>query len=237
MLIRLQKYLADNGVCARRKAERLIVDGRVAVNGTVVTELGAKADDETDEVAVDGVPVKKREELVYIMLNKPRGYVTTVKDQFGRPAAADLVSDINVRIYPVGRLDYDTSGLLLMTNDGALAYKLMHPKHNVKKTYIARAKGAVSPESAGELRRGVFVDGVKTSRADVDVLKTENNATTLEITITEGRNRQVRKMLEAVGHNVISLKRVAIGDLDMKKLKSGEHRRLTDEEINYLLNL
>lgn len=234
MLIRLQKYLAEAQVASRRKSEEIILSGRVSVNGKVVTELGTKVDDEKDVVALDGEVIKKEEELVYIMLNKPEGCVTTVHDQFDRPTVMDCVKDIKERIYPVGRLDYDTSGLLIMTNDGDMTYRLTHPKHRVNKTYLAFVDSEPTEEEIKTFENGVIIDGRKTAKARLTVVKRDKNGVYLKITIHEGRNRQVRKMCDAIGHPVRRLKRTATGKLSLGSLKKGEYRFLTDEEIGYL---
>lgn len=234
--MRLQKFLAEAQVASRRGAEEIILNGRVTVNGAVVNVLGTKVD-ETDVVALDGKVIKPTEKLVYIMLHKPEGYVTTVKDQFDRPTVLDLVGDIEQRIYPVGRLDYDTSGMLLLTNDGDLTYRLTHPKHNVEKVYIAQVKGEPSPQQLKRFSNGLVIDNsYKTAPAKIFVAK-RDKLTSLKITIHEGKNRQVRKMCEEIGFPVIRLKRIATGKLKLGNLKKGEYRHLTNEEIKYLKSL
>ncbi len=236
MLMRLQKYIAEAQIASRRKAEEMIVQGRVYVNGKKVTELGTKVESESDLVEVDGRKIEICQNMVYIMLNKPVGCVTTVKDQFGRKSVIDYVSGISERIYPVGRLDYDTSGLLIMTNDGELTYKLTHPKHNVEKTYIADVTGQPNEEDMERLRKGVVIDGRKTAPAKADILK-KGKMTRLEIKIKEGRNRQVRKMCVAVGCDVVHLKRVAVGNIKLGSLEKGKYRFLTDDEVKYLKDI
>lgn len=231
MAVRLQKYLADAQVASRRKAEEIIKDGRVSVNGETITELGTKVED-GDEVCVDGKPITPAEKLVYIMLNKPEGYVCTVKDQFDRPTVLDII-DTKYRVYPVGRLDYDTSGLLLLTNDGELTYRLTHPKHNVEKTYIAQVLGVPDEKALADFRSGLVIDGRKTAPAKIKILK-KQRLTTLKIVIHEGRNRQVRKMCAAIGHKVVRLKRVATGSLSLGQLEKGQYRELTQAEVDYL---
>lgn len=233
-MVRLQKYLADCGVASRRGSEEIIRSGRVCVNGEAVTEMGVKIDEDNDLVTVDDVPVRPQKKMVYIMLNKPVGFVTTVNDDKGRDTVMDLVSDIPVRIYPVGRLDYDTEGLLLMTNDGDLTYKITHPKSNVKKTYIAEVTGNISMETVTRLRNGVVVDGVRTSPAQVQVIGATRLGTKLEVTIHEGRNRQVRKMFEAVGCIVKRLKRTKEAGLTLGHLPLGKWRKLSESEVNML---
>lgn len=213
-LERLQKFLAEAGVASRRRAEELIAQGKVKVNGKVVTEMGLKIDPEKDEVSyLDRKISKKDTKLVYLMLHKPVGYVTTAKEQFGRPAVVDLIKGVNARIFPVGRLDYDTSGLLLLTNDGDLTYKLTHPKHDVEKTYIAKLYGVPDEGALQKFRRGVVIDGRKTKPAKIQILEREKDGRfcTAEIVIHEGRNRQVRKMCESIKHPVAQLQRVATG--------------------------
>ena len=233
MEIRLQKWLSMAGACSRRKAEELIAKGRVRVNGTVVTELGAKANPERDLVELDGKELEIQQDKTYIMLHKPEGVVTTVTDPFGRPTVMDLVPG-DIRLYPVGRLDFDTTGLLLMTNDGEWAQKLTHPKNEVAKTYIALVKGIPTGESLRKLAKGVDVEGKKTAPATVKLLERKDKNTKLMITIHEGRNRQVRKMCEAVGHRAISLKRVSIGKLELGDLPKGKWRKLTAKEVRSL---
>ncbi len=237
MEVRLQKYLADCGVASRRKCEEIILSGRVEVDGEVVDELGSKVDPKVNKVTVNGRLIKDTQKYRYILLHKPEGFITTAKDQFDRPSVIDIVEDCEERIYPVGRLDYDTSGLLLLTNDGDLTFKLTHPKHNVEKTYIARVAGVPDSDAIESLKSGVYIDGYKTARARVEIVKTLDNSTSVRISIKEGKNRQVRKMFSAVGHEVIALKRIATGNLFLGELKRGEYRDLTDEEVNYLKNL
>ncbi|WP_312071407.1 pseudouridine synthase [Anaerotignum propionicum] len=235
---RLQKFLAEAGVASRRKAEELIAAGKIKVNGKVVMELGTKIDPKKDEVLYLDKEVSKKEvELVYIMLHKPEGYVTTAKEQFGRPGVMDLVRDVKERIFPVGRLDYDTSGLLLLTNDGDLTYKLTHPKHDVDKTYIAKLYGTPDDMDLQKFRRGVVIDGKQTKPAKMQIIEKGERQSTVEIIIHEGRNRQVRKMCEAIKHPVAQLKRVATGDLTMGDLPKGKYRHLTPKEVKYLKSL
>lgn len=233
---RLQKYIANCGVTSRRKAEDLIINKKVKVNGLLITELGTKIDTEKDVVTVENKKISLVNKHIYIKLNKPIGYVTTVKDQFGRDCVIDLVN-IEDRIYPVGRLDYDTSGLLLLTNDGELANKLMHPKYEVYKTYIAKIDGKLSFEDISKLRHGVEIENYTTSPAIVDVIGSYSGDSKVRISIHEGKNRQVRKMFETVGTKVIKLKRVSFGSIEVKDIKLGEWRYLSDEEIRYLKTL
>lgn len=233
---RLQKYIAGCGVTSRRKAEEMILNGDVSVNDVIINQLGYKVNEDTDTVKIKGKVIKPVSNKIYIKLNKPVGYVTTVKDQFDRKCVIDLIN-IKERVYPVGRLDYDTSGLLLLTNDGELANKMMHPKYKVYKKYIAVVSGAVSDSEIERLRNGVIIEDYKTAPAIVKYIEKNTNSTTLEISIREGKNRQVRKMCESVGHNVIKLKRVSFGDIKLDNLKIGEYRELNSSEINYLNSL
>ena len=232
---RLQKYLANAGIASRRKCEELILDGKIEVNGIVVTELGTKVS-EKDIVKYNGKIVKPEEEKVYILLNKPIGYVTTSKDQFNRETVLDLVK-INKRIVPVGRLDMYTSGALILTNDGELVNILTHPRNEVNKTYNVTLKGFVENEDIQKLQNGVEIDdGYITKPAKVKILKIdkEKNISRVQITIHEGRNRQVRKMCEAINKKVLALHRSSIENIDLKNLKIGEWRYLTNKEIDNL---
>ena len=237
---RLQKYLAEAGIASRRKSEEWIASGRVKVNGVVVTALGTKIDPQKDQVLFDDQPVViSGEKKIYLMLHKPEGYVTTAKEQFGRPAVLDLVRDVKQRIFPVGRLDYDTSGLLLLTNDGELTYRLTHPKYDVDKTYIAKLYGVPDDMDLQKFRRGVMVDGRKTRPAKIRILEIEKDrrVCTAEIILHEGKNRQVRKMCDAIKHPVAQLKRVATGTLTLGDLPKGAYRPLTEKEVQYLKQL
>ncbi len=231
--MRLQKYLANCGVASRRKCEELILEGKVSVNGQVVQELGTQVK-EGDEVYYNHKRIQLEEKYVYYMLNKPVGCVTTVHDERGRQTVLDLMKNVKVRIFPVGRLDYNTSGLLLLTNDGELTYGLTHPKYHVNKSYEVKVSGKISERSLNMLRQGVVIDYRKTYPAEVDVVKETEKHTWLRITIHEGRNRQIRKMCEAVKCSVVQLKRISIGDIELGCLKLGEYRPLTPKEINYL---
>ncbi|MGB9812282.1 MAG: pseudouridine synthase [Thermovenabulum sp.] len=235
--LRLQKFLSMAGVASRRAAEELISQKRVKVNGVTVTKPGIKIDTEKDTVEVDGKVCELKNTYVYIMLNKPKGYITTLYDPFGRPTILDLVKGLKTRVFPVGRLDKDTEGLLLLTNDGELAYKLTHPKHGIEKTYIVKVKGKVSKKAVNVLQKGVILEEGKTSPAKVRILKSGIDFTILEVKIHEGKKRQIRRMCEKVGHPVIELKRIKIGELTLKGLKAGEWRHLTNKEIEYLKNL
>ena len=234
MIERLQKILAQAGIASRRAAEELIISGRVAVNGRVVTELGTKADQETDVITLDGKVVEAEKRRVYVLLNKPAGYVTTLSDPQGRPIVSELLKAIPERLFPVGRLDYNTEGLLLLTNDGALANRLMHPRHEVEKEYHVRVRGAVTPEQLASLSRGVRIEDGMTAPARVSVMKTSDNNTWISIAIHEGRYRQVRRMCAAVGLTVVRLKRARYGFLELGALRPGEYRFLSNEEIKAL---
>ena len=235
MLMRLQKFLAEANVASRRKSEEIILEGRVKVNGEVIKSLGTKVESEKDVVFVDNKEVKIEENLIYVILNKPLNCVTTVKDQFGRKSVLDYVSEIKERIYPVGRLDYDTSGLLILTNDGELTFKLTHPKHYVEKTYIARVDKLPKEKELERFRNGLLIDGKMTSKAKIRVI--DKKSFILEIKIYEGRNRQVRKMCAEIGANVKELKRIKIGNLELGNLKSGQYRKLNESEVKYLKSL
>ncbi len=230
---RLQKFLAHCGVASRRKAEEYIRDGKVKVNGTVVTEMGTTVS-AGDNIEVYGKPVKLEKKKVYIILHKPKGYVTTVHDPEERNTVLDLVKGIDERIYPVGRLDYDSSGLLLITNDGELAYRMMHPGHEIIKVYIATVEGFPSGGAIKKLETGIRIENYTTAPAYIKILEHYKDKTKMEITIHEGRNRQIRKMCEAIGHPAIRLKRIAFGSLSLGGLKPGEWRYLTEFEIKQM---
>jgi len=231
---RLQKVLAQAGFASRRAAEGMITAGRVAVNGTVVTELGTKVDPDSDVVTLDGKLVAVEKERVYVLLHKPAGYVTTLSDPQGRPLVTDLLKGVSARVFPVGRLDYNTEGLLLLTNDGALANRLAHPRYGVEKEYHVRVRGEVSGEQLAALAGGVALEEGKTAPAQARVVKGSDNNTWLSLVIHEGRYRQVRRMCEEVGLTVVRLKRVRYGFLEMGGLRPGEFRFLTGDEVKRL---
>lgn len=234
---RLQKYLAQAGVASRRKCEEYIEQGRVKVNGKTITELGTKVNQETDKVEFDNKLISKQnEEYTYILLNKPIDYVTTVKDQFNRNTVLDLVK-VNKRLVPVGRLDMFTSGALILTDDGDFVYKITHPKHEITKTYTVTLKGIVTKEDVKKLENGVDIGNFTTSKARVKILKTdeETNKSRLEITIHEGKNRQIRRMCEAIDKKVLALHRSKIGNIGVKDLKIGTWRYLKKSEVDELL--
>ena len=234
--MRLQKYLANSGIASRRKCEELILNGKVEVNGKVITELGTKITPDTDEIKYNGKIIKNEEEKVYILLNKPIGYVTTAKEQFGRDMVLDLVK-INKRIVPVGRLDMYTSGALILTNDGDLVNKLTHPKNEINKTYNVTINGKITKQEVELLKNGVEIDnGYITKPAEVKILKIdeEKNISRIQIIIHEGKNRQIRKMCASIRKKVLALHRSKIGNIDVKNLKLGEWRYLTQKELSYL---
>ena len=231
--MRINKYIAQAGIASRRKADQLIMSGNVKVNGAVMKEPGYDVA-ESDKVEVNGRLLENRTKLEYVLINKPAGMVTTVSDDKDRLTVMDVVKDIDARLFPVGRLDYNTSGALIMTNDGDMAYRLTHPKHEVYKTYRARVAGVLSNEKAAKLRKGVDIGGFVTSRAKVNIIKGNQHSTIVEISIREGKNRQVRKMFAAVGNPVQELERIAIGEIRLGHLRPGHYRKLTREEIEYL---
>lgn len=233
---RLQKYLAECGIASRRKCEEYILQGKIQVNGKTITELGVKVNPEKDKITFEGKNVKQEERKVYILLNKPIGYVTTSDEQFGRDKVLDLVK-VRERVVPVGRLDMYTSGALILTNDGDFVYKVTHPKHEITKTYTVTVKGIIKNEEVEQLRKGVKIDDYTTRPAKVKILKTdkEKDISRLEITIHEGKNRQVRRMCESVGRKVIALHRSKIGNIGVKDIELGKWRYLKDFEVNTLI--
>lgn len=234
--MRLNKYIASAGISSRRKADELIKNGNVKINGGVITELGVNVE-EGDVVEVNGKRIYAGEKKVYVAVNKPLGYITSMNDEKERATVAELVADIPERLFPVGRLDYNTTGLLIMTNDGELTYALTHPKHEVYKTYVAKVAGVISDSRIVRLRKGVDIGGFVTSPAKVRVIKQYPKSALVEIKIREGKNRQVRKMFAAVGNKVQELERTAIGDIRLGRLMEGHYRKLTREEIEYLKSL
>lgn len=234
---RLQKVMAELGVASRRKCEELILQGKVKVNGQVVSELGTKVDKQNAVIEVEGRKLEALTDKVYVLLNKPVGYITSAKDQFGRPTVLDLVSGVKARIFPVGRLDYDTEGLLILTNDGELTYRITHPSHNIDKTYQAVVKGRISAQDIAAFKQGIIIEGYKTAPARLEIIRMLGEDTLVHITIHEGRNRQVRKMCDAIGHKVLKLKRICIGKLELGDLKVGSWRHMTKEEVAYLYRM
>lgn len=222
--------MAQCGVASRRASEEIILSGRVCVNGEIVDYMGCEVDEDNDIVTVDGISIKPESKKYYILLNKPKGYVTTVSDEFDRPTVMELVKDVHARIYPVGRLDYDTSGLLIMTNDGDFANILTHPSHEVNKGYIAVVDTLPGKDDLELLRKGVDLDGKKTAPAKVEVLKPAKHNCEIKVTIHEGKNRQVRRMFEAIGAEVLKLKRISVGNITLGNLPEGKWRHLNDAE-------
>jgi 23S rRNA pseudouridine2605 synthase len=234
MEIRLQKMIAGSGLASRRKAETLIAAGRVTVNGKVVTELGTKVDPERDHVKVDGKHLSDAQPFVYLMLNKPKHVMSTLDDPGGRPTVKDFIRGVSVRVFPVGRLDFESEGLMLLTNNGDLAQALLHPRYHVPKTYLIKVKRVLTDEEIRQLESGVKLEDGMTGPAQVKKIKKAEQNSWLEVTIREGRKHQVRRMLESVGHPVIRLTRVKMGPLTLGRLESGEFRFLTDREANAL---
>lgn len=229
--MRLNKYIADCGVASRRGADALVFAGRVSVNGTPVQMPGIDINPDMDSVCVDGKQLSPADNKVYIMLNKPKGVLCTCKDDRGRRTVLDIVSDIKERLFPVGRLDYDTEGLILLTNDGDFAYRCTHPKHELKKTYRALIRGNLNQEAIKMLRDGVVIDGQKTAKSQLNILEKRGDLSLVDIIIHEGRNRQVRRMFEAVGCRVEKLTRTMVGKLSLDDLKPGEWRHLSAADI------
>jgi pseudouridine synthase len=233
----LQKILSAAGVASRRLSEELIAQGRVSVNGQVVTQLGTKADPRHDDIRVDGRRIRIDQRRRYILLNKPRGYVTTRHDPQGRPTVLDLLKGVSEYIYPVGRLDYDSEGLLLLTNDGELAARLTHPRHEVERVYEARVRGIPDAHALERLAKGIMIEGRRTARARVALRRTASTSTTqaiVEIGLHEGRQRQVRNMFDAIGHPVVRLRRIRIGPIADEALTTGHYRELTPRELGQL---
>ena len=230
--MRINQYIASAGITSRRKADEMIEEGRVKINGAVLLNPGYHVQD-GDVVEVDGARIQPEQKKVYYLLNKPAGYVTSTADKEGRPVVTDLVPD-SVRVFPVGRLDYNTTGLLILTNDGDLSNKLMHPSHGFDKKYLVRANGIVTLAEAKRLEDGVDIGGFVTSPAEVHLIKHDRNSTIAEITIHEGKNRQVRRMFKAIGHPVLELSRIGLGNLTIGKLAQGQCRKLSPAEVDYL---
>jgi len=237
MIERLQKYLAGTGIDSRRKCEELILQGQVRVNNSVITELGTKIDPKKDKIEVKDKLIKYKENkhYSYILLNKPKGYLTSLSDPFGRPTVLDLLKDIKERVYPVGRLDYNSEGLLILTNDGELTYALTHPAKEVEKVYIVKVKGIPSSEKLKILSKGVtFKNNYRIAPCHIYLLNTINGNAILKIKIKEGKNRQIRKMAEYIGHFVLKLKRIQTGPISLTGVKPGEYRYLNKQEIGSL---
>lgn len=237
MLIRLNKFLAQAGVASRREADRMITEGRISVNNTVVEELGVQIDPTKDTVRVDGRNVKKEKEEFFLLLNKPAGYLVTLKDPFKRPTVLELLPKLKRRVFPVGRLDLNSEGLLLLTNHGELANRLMHPRYRIKKVYEMRTKGIPSRKSLQRLEKGIHLDGKKTAPAKVTHLGADSKNARIRIELTEGRKREIRRMFEAIGYSLFSLKRINYAGIAIGTLKKGQWRYLTPSEITHLKKL
>ncbi len=231
--MRINKFLAESGVCSRRSADKLIEDGQVKVNGKVCV-IGQDVDEFSDNILVNGKKITLSDTFDYYIMNKPKGYLCTVKDDRGRKTVMDLLPPNVKRVVPVGRLDYDSEGLLIFTNDGDLTFKLTHPKNEIPKTYLVKTERPVSESDISKLKQGVIIDGVKTKKCSVRFIESTKTGSKLHITITEGKNRQIRKMIEAIGNSVDFLKRIKIGDLTLSGLDRGETRKLTAGEVEYL---
>lgn len=235
--MRINKYISSCGVCSRRKAEEFIKNELVKVNGLVVTDLSTDIDEKKDLVMINDVEISLKQENVYYMLNKPKGYVTTMSDDRDRKSIQDLITDLDVRVFPVGRLDYETEGLLFLTNDGDLTYVLSHPKFCVSKTYVVKVEGEVKESEMAVLRAGVVVDGERYGKCKVQLMTYNDGISKLEVTIYEGKNREIRRMFEAIHREVIFLKRVAMAGIKLGGLMRGEKRRLKETEITQLMAL
>lgn len=233
---RLQKYMASCGVASRRKCEELILEGRVKVNGVLVSELGFKVNPNFDKVEFDGRLIQEENKKVYIMLNKPKGYISSVKDEKNRKTVLDIVK-VKERIFPIGRLDYDSSGLILLTNDGDIYNKIIHPRVEIDKKYIAEVKGRFSKSEMDKFEKGIDIGGYITAKAKIKELSFEDNKSKVEIIIHEGKNRQIRKMCAALNHEVLNLKRISVGNISLRTLKEGSYRNLTKEELEYIMTL
>jgi 23S rRNA pseudouridine2605 synthase len=236
MIERLQKYMAECGIASRRKCEEIILSGRVKVNENIIKELGYKINSDEDRVFLDGKIIEPEEKKLYIALNKPVGYVSTVKDEKGRQTLLDLVK-VKERVYPIGRLDYDTSGLILLTNDGDIYNRIIHPRQVVNKTYIAKIEGNPSVKEIETFRSGIDIGDYITAAAEFNILSADSKSTTVEIIIHEGKNRQIRRMCDAINHPVIELKRIVIGSIKLDDLEVKHWRYLSDEEVSYLKKL
>ena len=234
--IRINKYLSSAGFGSRRKCEELVKEGRVKANGKTILDLGFMVQ-KNDQITVDGELCSAASENVYLMLHKPKGTITSMSDEFGRKTVIDILPDEYKKLKPVGRLDYDSEGLLILTNDGNLAYKLTHPSNEISKTYVVKVEGEVKESQLAVLRAGVVIDGVRLNKCKVKIIERQEKHTKLEVVINEGKNRQVRKMFDAVGFNVVFLKRTQIGDLRLGGLTRGKSRLLTIEEVLYLQSL
>lgn len=236
MVERLQKYMASCGVASRRKCEELILNGFVSVNGQKITKLGTTIDTDKDIVEYKNKKITIEEDKVYLALNKPKGYVTTNKDERGRKTILDLVK-VNQRIFPIGRLDYQSSGLLLLTNDGDIYNKIIHPRVKIIKKYMVIVEGQFTPGELIRFKEGIDIGGYVTAPSEIRVIEIKNRNSKVEISITEGKNRQIRRMCDELNHKVLELKRVSVGEIRLGNLEEGKYRNLTDEELEYLKNL
>lgn len=236
MEIRLQKIISEAGIASRRKAEGLILDGRVSVNNKTVSELGTKADPNKDIIKVNGKKIDTHKAKIYIALNKPFGVISSRKDEKDRETVVDLI-DTDEYIYPIGRLDYDSSGLILLTNDGEITNNLIHPKYEVEKVYVVYIQGFIPDSALEKFEKGIRLEDGYTAPAKVEIIREENKLTILEVTIHEGKNRQIRRMFDALGYEVTKLKRIRIGNIKLENLKAGEYRSLTNEEIKWIKSL
>ena len=234
MEIRLNKYLAQAGVASRREVDRMIAEGRIKVNGQVAQTLGCKIDDQKDRIEVDGKRVERKEGLAYLMVNKPPGFLVTMKDPLRRPTVQQLLPSLKKRVFPVGRLDYDSEGLLLLTNDGELAHRLLHPRFKIGKTYLAEVKGIPDLNKIARLEKGIYLDGKRTAPARVEKLRGSAKKSLFKVEIYEGRKREVRRMFEVIGHGVLHLKRIGFGGVRLGSLGSGKWRFLTRKEVDIL---
>lgn len=235
--MRINKFIASCGVASRRKAEEYIKEGIVSVNGKVVKDLSTNINSEKDIVCLNGQKINLGNSYVYYLLNKPKGYVTTMNDEKNRKSIQDLVSQLDKRVFPVGRLDYESEGLIFLTNDGDLTYKLTHPKFNIQKKYIVKVEGEMKESELAVLRAGVVIDGVRYGKCKVELLNFENNISRIQIILTEGKNREIRKMFEAINREVIFLKRIEMAGIKLGGLKRGEIRKLTEYEVQWLQQL
>lgn len=236
MSVRLQKFLSECGVASRRASEQFIAEGRVCVNGEVA-ELGRSIDPEHDAVTLDGAPIRQEQRLTYVLLNKPRGTVTTAKDTHGRKTVLECLDGVKERVFPVGRLDMDTEGVLVLTNDGELAHRLMHPSHEIEKVYVATVAGEMGEEALAKLATGVMLEDGMTAPAKVKLIRSDRHASRVQLTLHEGKKREVKRMCEAVGHPVLALQRIAFANLMGGHLRPGEWRYLTHQEVRLLRRL
>ena len=234
---RLQKIISRAGISSRRKAEELIIDGRVKVNNEIITELGSKADISKDRITIDGEAISGPENKIYLLLNKPSGYICTRTDPENRPTVLDLLENVDERIFPVGRLDYDTEGRLVLTNDGSFSQILQHPSSNIPRTYLVKVKELPKEDDLEKLRNGIYIDNIKTNKAKIKIINKLPKNTWLEVVLWEGRNRQIKKIFEAIGHRSIRIVRTEFGPLSLKNLSQGSFRFLNKKEINQVRKL